>query len=409
MVEKPYQWGDGATLEEHSKRKHKILGEYFRRYLLERCKNPNSRSFRLAIVDGFAGGGRYKDGSPGSPVIFTQTLLKTIAEINARRAAGGMPSVEIDCLMILNDTDADAVNSLREATAPFIAASREDGSNVMLSVDYHQGEFENLVDQFVSRVDNGRYRSVIYNLDQCGHSRVNRDTVARLVRSKDSVEVFLTYAVQSLITYLDRSNPEVVRRRLEYLNLRPGALSFTDDLMSKKEWLGTAERIVFEHFGESAPFVTPFSINNPDGWRYWFMHFASSYRARQVYNDVLHDNSSEQAHFGKAGLRMLSYDPAHENGSLYLFDDGARDAARKQLPEDIPRLVSEGGDTIGIFDFYRSIYSETPAHSDDIHAAIFDNPDLEVLTQKGNPRRHPHTISLEDTLCLKKQMSFYLP
>lgn len=409
MVEKPYQWGDGATLEEHSKRKHKILGEYFRRYLLERCKNPNSRSFRLAIVDGFAGGGRYKDGSPGSPVIFTQTLLKTIAEINARRAAEGMPSVEIDCLMILNDTDAYAVNSLREATAPFIAASREDGSNVMLSVDYHQGEFENLVDQFVSRVDNGRYRSVIYNLDQCGHSRVNRDTVARLVRSKDSVEVFLTYAVQSLITYLDRSNPEVVRRRLEYLNLRPGALSFTDDLMSKKEWLGTAERIVFEHFGESAPFVTPFSINNPDGWRYWFMHFASSYRARQVYNDVLHDNSSEQAHFGKAGLRMLSYDPAHENGSLYLFDDGARDAARKQLPEDIPRLVSEGGDTIGIFDFYRSIYSETPAHSDDIHAAIFDNPDLEVLTQKGNPRRHPHTISLEDTLCLKKQMSFYLP
>lgn len=77
-MEKPYRWKDGATLEEHSKRKHKILTEYFRRYLLERCKNPITRSFRLAIVDGFSGGGRYEDGSPGSPVIFGETLLRTV-------------------------------------------------------------------------------------------------------------------------------------------------------------------------------------------------------------------------------------------------------------------------------------------------------------------------------------------
>ncbi len=139
------------------------------------------------------------------------------------------------------------------------------------------------------------------------------------------------------------------------------------------------------------------------------MHFANSYRARQVYNDVLHENSSEQAHFGRAGLRMLSYDPDHENGSLYLFDNVAREVARQQLPDDIARLVSEYGDAIGIQEFYRSIYNETPAHSDDIHSAAFDHPDLEVLTKSGNQRRFPHTISLEDTLCIKKQLSFYLP
>ena len=409
MVEKPYLWGDGATLDEHSKRKHKILREYFSRYIRERCKNPISRRFRLAIVDGFAGGGRYEDGSPGSPVIFAETLLEAVAGINIERAAEGMPCIDVDCLMILNDADPEAVSRLPEAVAPFVAASREDGSHVVLNVDIRQGQFETMIDGFCKDVDAGRYRNVIYNLDQCGHSWVNRETIARLVRSEKSVEVFLTYAVQSLITFLDRSNPEVVRRRLEYLNLRPGALSFTDELLSKPEWLGTAERIVFEHFGESAPFVAPFSVNNPDGWRCWFMHFASSYRARQVYNDVLHDNSSQQAHFGRAGLQMLSYDPAHENSSLYLFNADARVDARQQLPDDIPRLVSEGGDTIGISEFYRSIYNETPAHSDDIHSAIFDNPDLEVLTPKGNQRRHPHTITLDDTLCLKKQLSFYLP
>lgn len=409
MVEKPYQWKEGATLENHSKRKHKILGEYFRRYLRERCKNPISRRFRLAVVDGFAGGGRYEDGSPGSPVIFAETLLNAVAEINVERVAVGMPTVEVDCLIILNDADPEAVLRLREAVAPFVAISQEEGSNVALQVEFHQGEFEVLVNEFCARIESGRYRNVIYNLDQCGHSRVNRESIARLLRSEKSVEVFLTYAVQALITFLNRSNPEIIRKQLEYLNLRPGALAFSDELVSKNEWLGTAERIVFEHFSECAPFVTPFSINNPGGWRYWFMHFANSYRARQVYNDVLHENSSEQAHFGRAGLRMLSYDPDHEKGSLYLFDKGAREAARQQLPEDIPRLVSDGGDTIGISEFYRSIYNETPAHSDDIHSAIFANTDLEVLTPSGNQRRFPHTISLEDTLRLKKQLSFYLP
>src|SRR5882757_9652713 len=67
MVEKLYSWKAGAALEEHSKRKHKIVREYFARYLTVRCQLPMQSKFRLAIVDGFAGGGRYKCGSPRLP------------------------------------------------------------------------------------------------------------------------------------------------------------------------------------------------------------------------------------------------------------------------------------------------------------------------------------------------------
>ena len=127
MVKKPYQWKEGATLGEHSKRKRKILREYFRRYLRERCKNPISRRFRLAIIDGFAGGGRYADGSPGSPLIFAETLLNSVAEINLERAAEGMPTVEVDCLMILNDIDPNAANELSATVAPVWAITRNIG------------------------------------------------------------------------------------------------------------------------------------------------------------------------------------------------------------------------------------------------------------------------------------------
>ncbi|MBC6437126.1 MAG: three-Cys-motif partner protein TcmP [Rhodobacteraceae bacterium] len=409
MVKKSYQWGGGATLGEHSRHKHKILGAYIRRYLQERCRNPHSRCFRLAVVDGFAGGGRYKDGSPGSPVIFAETLLDTIHAINFERTVGGMPKVEVECLMILNDTDPEATRQLPGAVAPCIAKSREADSAVTLRVEYTQGEFEGMVNAFHTLVAGGRYQNVIYNLDQCGHSHVNRTTIARLVKSVRSVEIFLTFAVEALISFLSQKEPERTRKQLEPLGLRPGALEFTNALVSRDEWLGTAERVVFEHFRATAPFVTPFAINNPDGWRYWFMHFACHHRARQVFNNVLHDNSSALAHFGRAGLHMLSYNPAHKDGSLYLFNSGARDAARQQLPDDIARLVSEGGDTIGISKFYSSVYPEPSAHSDDIHNAILNSPDLDVLTPKGNPRRRAHTISSKDTLYRKAQRSFHLP
>lgn len=152
--------------------------------------------------------------------------------------------------------------------------------------------------------------------------------------------------------------------------------------------------------------MSPFSIHNPDGWRYWLIHFANSYRARQVYNDVLHKNKNSQAHFGRSGLNMLSYDPVHD-GRLYLFDSSDRELAKEQLLEDIPRLVSESGDAIGVGSFYENIYNLTPAHSDDIHSAMIENPDIQVITPGGGERRKANTIEAGDVLKLNGQRSFF--
>ena len=74
---------------------------------------------------------------------------------------------------------------------------------------------------------------------------------------------------------------------------------------------------MFDVFRGCARYVSPFSINNPDGWRYWLIHFANNYRARQEYNNILHKNSSMQAHFGRSGLNMLVFDPKEGEGALY--------------------------------------------------------------------------------------------
>ena len=39
-----------------------------------------------------------------------------------------------------------------------------------------------------------------------------------------------------------------------------------------------------------------------------------------------------------------------------------------------------------MIEFYESIYNLTPAHADNVNAAIIENPDLEVITQAGGER-----------------------
>ena len=407
MVQKRYDWIAGATLEEHSKRKHKILREYIFDYLTVRCKLPQQERFRLAIVDGFAGGGRYQCGTAGSPLIFIEALKRATEAVNTLRSTQRLGLVEIECLLIFNDTSSDAIGLLKTHNGPLLAEIAATCPQLHIRVEYMNDVFEVVYPRIKGILAQGRYRNVLFNLDQCGDSHIERETILDIMRSYPSAEIFYTFMISSLLAFLQKNEPQKLQKRLEHVGLTEPDIQILNGLMTRNNWLGTAERIVFDAFRLCAPYVSPFSINNPDGWRYWLIHFANAYRARQVYNNVLHDNASLQAHFGRSGLDMLHYDPRHDEGMLYLFDDDGRSSAKEQLLGDIPRLITESGDAMSVVDFYDSIYNATPAHTDDVHAAIIENPDLEVLTPAGGERRKAHTISVDDVIKLRRQRSFF--
>jgi three-Cys-motif partner protein len=407
VVEKRYEWADGAVLEEHSHRKHKILREYVFDYLTVRCKLPQQERFRLAIIDGFAGGGRYQCGAAGSPLIFIEELKRAVEAVNTQRAVQGLGAIEVECLLVFNDASRDAIELLKTHVAPMQADIALTCPKLHLKVEYLNDFFEVAYPKIKVLLGQGRYRSVIFNLDQCGHSHVERRTILDIMHSWPAAEIFYTFVITSLLAFLQKDEPERLRTQLDHLGIPSNDMQALDGLMSRKDWLGTAEKIVFDAFRLCAPYVSPFSINNPGGWRYWLIHFANAYRARQVYNNILHDNASLQAHVGRPGLNMLSYDPRHDEGMLYLFDDSGRASAKTQLLDDIPRLVTEAGDAISVMEFYESIYNVTPAHADDVHAAIIENPDLEVITPSGGERRKANTIAVNDIIKLKNQRSFF--
>ena len=404
---KRYEWADGAKLEEHSRRKLKILREYVFDYLTVRCQLPQQQRFRLAIVDGFAGGGRYACGTPGSPLIFLEELKAAVDAVNTQRAVQDLGAVEVECLLVFNDVKGVAIEGLKSNAAPLQADIAETSPKLHLRIEYLNDAFEAAYPRIKEFLGKGRYRNVLFNLDQCGHSHVERSTILDIMNSYPATEIFYTFAIKSLLAFLQKSQPERLHAQLGYLGRSGADLEALDGVMGRKAWLGTAEKIVFEAFAPCAPYVSPFSINNPDGWRYWLIHFARSYRARQVYNNILHSNATLQAHYGRSGLNMLSYDPRHDEGMLYLFDNDGRASAKTQLQGDIPRLVSAAGDAMSMTEFYEDIYNVTPAHADDVHAAIIENPDLEVITPAGGERRKAGTIGANDVIKVKQQYSFF--
>jgi three-Cys-motif partner protein len=143
MVEKRYDWAAGAKLEDHSRRKHKILREYFFNYLTVRCQLPQQSRFRLAIIDGFAGGGRYSCGTAGSPIIFLEELKNAIEAVNIQRTSRGLGTIEIECLLILNDADRNVVELLKRNVAPLQAAITQNVQTLHLRIEYLNDAFEN--------------------------------------------------------------------------------------------------------------------------------------------------------------------------------------------------------------------------------------------------------------------------
>src|SRR5262245_10384562 len=174
MVKKSYDWVKGEILDDHSRRKHKIIREYFADYLRVRCQLPMQSKFRLAVVDGFSGGGRYSCGTPGSPIIFIDELMRAEDTLNITRAAEAMAPIEIECLLVFNDAARDAVELLKTHVAPLEAKIKDTSSRLHLRVEYMSAIFEDIYSTIRNLLHCGRYPSVLFNLDQSGYSKVDR-------------------------------------------------------------------------------------------------------------------------------------------------------------------------------------------------------------------------------------------
>jgi len=423
MTKGGYGWSlDGAlpVIEDHSRAKHDVLRAYLINYLRILAQHPRSEGIRVTLVDGFAGGGRYRtesgDEVSGSPLVLLEALQEARALVSADRKQRGIrtPYV-IDAHVHLVEQNRSTCAFLRKVMADSPLASASDTRVTIHGDDFHQALPGILKDIQDRQRRNGRS---VFILDQYGWSQVNLDAVKQIFAELPYAEVFLTWMIDNLINFLseqmiDKLNPALQRTGLgqaitaeQLLAIKQTDTGVDGDLT----WRRAIQTLMTGQIRASsgAAFSTPFYIVPRNSRRgYWLLHLARHWRANEEMKRI-HWESNNLHHPGGAGFNMLGYLGNH--GQLAFdnrFDEHARQATRDALRHDIPQRIGQLHSPIRFGDLVQLTANETPARLDQLQEAVFSlsrERQLIVTTQSGATRRGAHSIASEDLIELPTQL-----
>jgi len=160
---------DPPLIRPHSQAKHRVLRAYLERYVSVLTARIQQDSFRLTLIDGFAGGGRYldvksKEERPGSPLIMLQAMEQATEDAQKIRTK----PFNLDVQYIFIEKDQEALDYLRQVLAESKYAPLV-GDRIQLI----HGEFTAQVPEVTKFVKKrGRAGRAIFVLDQFGYSAV---------------------------------------------------------------------------------------------------------------------------------------------------------------------------------------------------------------------------------------------
>lgn len=417
MPKKEYGWEDGALPEiaPHSLAKHRILREYVQRYLRVLTAAPGMETFRLWLVDGFAGGGEYVDRSGnrtlGSPLILLDAVRDAELSINASRSK----PLRIDAEYVFVEKSPKVMAHLEQVLLGHAPRRPSDGRIHCLT-----GGFEQHLDGVISRIKaRGRAHRAIFLLDQYGYTGVPAEALRRIFQELPNAEVFLTLAVGWITAYLPDARSAADKLGITVESLcrlaEMGDDGFDIGDPGGRPSLFAIQRLLHHAYttGIGCRYYTPFFIVSRESNRpYWFLHMANSARANDVVKVLHWEVENHFAHFGHPGFDMLGYDPDQDpavtSQMAFDFTDTARDRTHVALLDEIPRRLANshaGGVTFETL--FETVCNETPATKEQLGAAIRDLCIARELEKRGGSgeRRAPSTLPHdEDVVVLARQI-----
>jgi three-Cys-motif partner protein len=394
-----FEWNNWQSnqlpeLERHSQAKLEVLRDYVTDYICILCSDSFGRdSFRITVVDGFAGGGAYRGGKFGSPFVFLEAVAAAEAKINANR----QKPLSIDCHYYFVEENPQAFECL-QAQLQHSAHRTALGKTIFL----RNGSFHTCQAQIVAetktRFSRGGSR-VIFFLDQCGYTDVHPQMLSSIsAELNNKAEFIINFAVSWLIDFV--SDTGEFRQMLTNLGL-DSQLS-AEQLIRAKERSGSDWRYVIEAMigpafrkAAGAQFFSPFYIAPVDNHRgYWLLHLAPHIRARSAMMDVYWRKATGHRHFGHLGLNMLSYKPDTEQAGYldgFAFDQFTKAKAQELLKADFARVIRDSHADGISFRAFANKYSNHTIANEPLIASTLEELTREgqiiVLGPKGNPKR----------------------
>ena len=264
-------------IEPHSKAKLDVLRRYIQEYFDRLNSNPQREEFKLDLIDGFAGGGIFREGNTdlsGTPLVMLEEAEKAEERLNKKRTK----RLNINCKFYFIDKEKAHTDHLRKVLRE--RGYKVDEDKIVVRTGLFENEIEGILRSIKQRQP--RVGRAIFLLDQTGFAQVELSLVYRILNELAAAEVILTFAAETLVNHL-ATTPEMVKA-VSPLQLTESQIS---DLIESKDGTGgraLVQRTLRNHIRivTGAEYDTPFFIR-PRGSRraLWFStSVKTSYRAR---------------------------------------------------------------------------------------------------------------------------------
>ena len=408
-----FRWspdGRPPKIEAHSRAKLTVLRSYLGAYFDRLNVNPNREEFKIDLVDGFSGGGTFRDSDEtvsGTPLIMIEELEKAKERLNTNRAK----PLSVDCKFYFTDAEQAHTEHLRNV---LMERGYDTDSNDNIVV--RNGRFENEIEDIIAEIQRRQPRAgrAIFLLDQTGFSHVCLKMVARILGELPAAEVIMTFAADALINHLAET-PALVQA-VEPLELTEDQLR---DMIQRKNAYGRAfaQRYLRDQIrgATNAPFDTPFFIRPKQSRRaLWFLHLSRHPVARDVMIQCHWKVQNTFEHYGHGDFRMLGWD-ALKSGTLPRFNfeeeenRNLRNQLLKSMPDKLSALASQHPVTVD--SVRREFANQTAAPfsvMDEVILDLFRSREFEVLSPGGKVRSHS-LIRLQPTDRIARSSSPLLP
>ena len=375
-------------IEEHSKAKLTVLRSYLRAYFDRLNVNPNREEFKLDLVDGFAGGGTFRDGDEsvsGTPLIMLEESKAARGRLNRNRAK----PLRLDCKHYFVDKESAHVNHLRRVLNE--RGFRVDDGTIIVRNE----RFEEAVDDIVPEIRRRQPRvgRSIFLLDQTGFSQVALELIARIFRELPAAEVILTFATDALVNHL--AERQALIKAVAPLELTESRMH---ELVEQRDGVGgraLIQRILRDHIRcvTGATYDTPFFVRPRLSRRaLWFLHLSRHPTARDVMIQRHWDISNTFEHYGPGDFGMLGWEALHSKTlPLFHFEEIEAKEVQEQLlnsmPSELFGLASEMPVTV---DTMRHMFANrTTARFSDLDKTVlklFREKEIEILDPDGRVR-----------------------
>lgn len=336
---------DGSILpgiEPHTKAKHQILEDYIEDYILTLCGNNRVQEKTVTLIDGFCGGGIYRDENDktlwlGSPIRIIQAVERGLKRVQTEKSK---PNFKLNVNYIFIDNQKPHIDCLKRQMLSLDLKKYVTNQNLCTFICK---DFEAIIDQVISELKQ-RKGSSLFILDPFGYTDVSMQTIRKII-GLQKTEIIYTYMIDFIRRFIKERKHSLNHAFSKILEAE-GYYELANpekNIYSEQEYLRNETLRLFRDKGK-APYVYSFALLQSQSLvKYYLIHLANNPTAQKVIKNSLwtHNNMhlSYQYNYDVYGMGFRSPDFYSCNQRLFDINDGNERAAIENLNDDVIKYI----------------------------------------------------------------------